>query len=703
MNKLYFLIPLFSITFVYPATAKEEFNVQKIISSADIIRNTYSNDACINLYQGNGVFGSSYSLTGLHIRPDAEEKLGKYGKTQFMNLAHWGRGKFAADYLLPLAKIYWEKDFYQLSDFQQHQSFYDGTITTQFKSVGKNYEVKTWYDPFEKNIAGILIRANDDSRNVIFDPCRALNVHYNQKVAQTVQFSENKGTWKVDITGLEHKTTLYLTTNATVTLVNNALSLKLRKGSNKIIISANTVTRTTLENSLKQTTKWWNTIWESSGCVRFPDQNANKMWVRSMALFLSSFGDDKKGLTPSMGLTGNGWPFSFPQDLFYVQPLMLSTGNLNISKSWIEYFSQTVQGMKDYTRRLFNTEGIFCPWDTPYGEYEGYHSPSPPNKYYYEIHNSGYLSRMTTETAAFINDSAWTTQYALPLIKGTAEFYKSFCRKESDGLWHLFIKPSMGQDENGGVDQKDYLCALYSAKYCFQQAIAHHLDKDGIYAKILDDGLAFDALKSKNGYYYTSGGSGEKDFGRQKHPVQLNELAYLPVNTAPSQPASIAYQQRYDLTINSKKPFFAGWTLGEFLLAGSRYGNSTEWLKDWDNLLKSNNIDPDWIQVYESSGAWKASFYSATNGLITQSLLNNVISDYYGKLEVAKCFPWEGEVLVKNIYSILGVKISGRITKGKASLHLTAWKDCKLQLNELEVSMKKGESKDFVLVLQRNQ
>lgn len=699
MNKLCFLILLFLITLRCQVAATEKFNVQNVISSADNIRNTYTNEASINLYQGNGVFGCSYSATGLHIRPDSEEKLGKYGKTQFMNLEHWGRGKYAADYLLPLAKIYWKKDFYQLSDFCQHQSVYDGTIKTQFKSAGKGYEIKTWFDPVEKNIAGIMIHADDESQNVIFDACRNLDVHYSQKVIQTAQFSEINGIWKVVVTGLGHESTLYLKTTAKVTLGNNTLNLKLRKGSNEILISANAPTSTTLESSLKQTIKWWNNKWESSGCIKFPDQNANKMWVRSMALFLSSFGDDKKGLTPSMGLTGNGWPFSFPQDLFYVQPLMLSTGNLNISKSWIEYFSKDIQGMRDYTRRLFNTEGIFCPWDTPYGEYEGYHSPSPPNKYYYEIHNSGYLSRMTSETAAFINDSAWTSQYAVPLLKGTAEFYKSFCKKEPDGMWHLFIKPSMGQDENGGVDQKDYLCALYSAKYCFQQAIAHHLDNDGSYAKILDDGLAFETLKSENGYYYTSGGSGDKDFGNQKHPVQLNELAYLPVNTAPSQPASIAYEQRYDLTINSKKSFFAGWTLGTFLLAGSRYGNSNEWLKDWDNLLKSNNIDSDWIQVYESSGAWKASFYSATNGLIAQSLLNNVISDYYGKLEVGKCFPWEGEVLVKNIYSILGVKINGRVTKGNAALNLTAWKDCKFQLNELEVSMRKGESKDFAFVL----
>ncbi|HZL09756.1 MAG TPA: hypothetical protein VFC65_07145 [Prolixibacteraceae bacterium] len=78
--------------------------------------------------------------------------------------------------------------------------------------------------------------------------------------------------------------------------------------------------------------------------------------------------------------------------------------------------------------------------------------------------------------------------------------------------------------------------------------------------------------------------------------------------------------------------------------------------KDWENLRKSDYVDPDWIQVYETSGVHKDSFYGITNGLITQSLLNNVVSDWFGKLEIAKCNPWKGKTYLKNIYSKLGVK-----------------------------------------------
>ena len=118
-----------------------------------------------------------------------------------------------------------------------------------------------------------------------------------------------------------------------------------------------------------------------------------------------------------------------------------------MAKSWIEYFSERIPGMKAYTKRLMNVDGIMAPWVFPLGDFEGYHNPSVPNKFYYEIHNSGYLARMTYETAVFVNDQSWTEKYAKPLISETAKFYKSIAKKGEDNLWHLSIKPSTGQDE----------------------------------------------------------------------------------------------------------------------------------------------------------------------------------------------------------------------------------------------------------------
>jgi hypothetical protein len=231
---------------------------------------------------------------------------------------------------------------------------------------------------------------------------------------------------------------------------------------------------------------------------------------------------------------------------------------------------------------------------------------------------------------------------------------------------------------------------LYSAKYCFQHAIEYGLDTDGSFQLILK-GLAFQGILSRQGFYYSCTGSGDVDFGKQKHPVQLNPLAYLPVETEISAPTRKAYDLRYEITSNAKAPFFHGWTLGEFLLAGSRYGNSQEWLKDWNNLRKSDYVDPEWIQVYETSQSYGMSFYNTTNGLIAQSISNNLICDWYGKLEIAKCNPWQGKALVNNIYSKLGVIINGTIDGKNADLSFTAWKDSEFELNGETIKLKKGE------------
>ncbi|TDW48153.1 hypothetical protein EV144_104440 [Flavobacterium sp. 270] len=666
--------------------------IEKAIRSTDVERKVFSDSAVINLYQGNGVFGTSYGALGLQIDPAKNAKLTKYGKTEYLNMNHFVRAKFGADYVIPLAKFYWEKDPEKITKYSQVQSFYDGTLSTQFEYEKNKVLVKTWFDPVDKNLAGLKINVTGKASNIIFKPSDILDVHYDQKLTQIAKITNENNQWKIELSCLNKKTIVYLKTNAAVKLQDNNLVLSLHSGENNILLSVGKSVAISAEKSLKQNIEWWNNKWQNMGIVIFPEIHAQQMWVRSMAQFLYSFNDEKLGLPPPMGFTGNHWSFGYPQDDSFVHTMLLSTGNIKMAKSWIEYFAERVSGMKAYTKRLMNVDGIMAPWVFPLGDFEGYHTPSVPNKFYYEIHNSGYFARMAYETAVFVNDQNWTQKNAKPIISETAKFYKNIAKKESDNLWHLSIQPSTGQDEKGGVDQDDYLCALYSAQYCMQKAIEYNLDEDGTYAKILSEGLAFPALKSQRGIYFSNKGRGESDFGKQKHPVQLNALAFLPVDNTVSDASKTAYDLRYDITMEAKKPYFFGWTLGEFLLAGSRMGNVSEWQKDWDNLTKADYVDKDWIQVYETSGVYKDAYYNITNGLITQSLLNNVVSDWYGKLEIAKCNPWKGKVFVKDIYSKLGITVNGEIEQTSASLVLKAWKDCEFDLQGEKISLKKNQT-----------
>jgi hypothetical protein len=74
-------------------------DIEKAIRSTDVERKVFADTAVINLYQGNGVFGTSYGALGLQIDPTKNTKLTKYGKTEYLNMNHFVRAKFAADYL----------------------------------------------------------------------------------------------------------------------------------------------------------------------------------------------------------------------------------------------------------------------------------------------------------------------------------------------------------------------------------------------------------------------------------------------------------------------------------------------------------------------------------------------------------------------------------------------------------------------------
>lgn len=689
---LYLLTIILPIAVITDCTGQTTTSrIKKAISAGDIVRTTYSDTAKINLYQGNGRFGSSYGSLGLHNNPHTTINNNRYGKTQYMHIDHWIRGKFNADYLVPLLKIYWQDEPKNSTNYLQRQAFYQGTVETRFETDLGKVKVETWFDEVDKDLSGIVIDLTGKTSEVVIEPLQTLTVHYSQQIEQKTTIIRHQNSIEIQLDCMGKKSSVFLSTTGDVRIKNNQLILTLHSGKNAIQLSYNKPVDVSWEMSKNRTAQWWQRTWAKSTNLMLPDKQAQRLWVSSMALILSTYSEDKKGFSPPMGFTGNGWPFAFPQDLSFIHTVLLKSGNLPIAKSWIEHFADNIEGMKSYTRRFYGVDGICSPWTFPYGSFTGYHDPSTPNKFYFEIHNSGYLCRMVCETDKYINDTTWTKKNAVDLIRQTALFYRNISKKGADGLWHLFVNPSMGQDEKGGFNQEDYLDALYSAKYCFQKAIEYKLDSDNMYKLILSDGFAFPTLISKEGFYHANKGVINERVGGQKHPVQLNSLTFLPVNETLKSTDSIAYQKRYSITLDANKPYFFGWTLGEFLLAGSRAGDVNGWKKDWNNLAKSDYIDTEWIQIYETSRAHSESFYSITNGLVIQSLFSNLVNDWYNKLEIAKCNPWKGNIYFTNLYSILGIKLTGKINGQTAYLQVTAWKDCRFTLGDKRIQMKKGQ------------
>jgi hypothetical protein len=691
-------------------------STQAFVEKGSIHTTTYRDTPSVGRYQGNGRFGSVFSRLGLHAHPDQRETEEQFGRTQLNHSRHWGRFHFysdkmqaqtSADYLLPTLWMYWERTPENVKDYVQTQSFWDGTLNTSFAhDADAHVALTSWFDPVDRDLMVLELDVSGTCPAIVLSPATDFSPYtfvFPGKVQQTCEVTERGDNWVItlrcDAATPAAVSTMYLQTNAKVEVVNGGVRILPIVGRNRVAISyGKPIDVAELAFSRERTARHWHKVWDNAASFDFPDKEHQQVWIRSHAYFMYSYNDDGISFGTTNGMTGNMFPMTFPQDMFYMHPVLLATGQIGTVKAWIERFSSQLADMQRYAKHLWpEVEGIFPAWELPFGDYEGYHQPSVPIIFCYEPHNVVSLTRMAHDMARLNDDPAWTSQHAVPLIRETALFYKSICRKESDGLWHTFVSPSVGQDERGGRHQKDYLCSLYSAKYAFQIAIEYGLDQDGSYQQILDDGLAFASLLDEQGFYYASAGAGQKDFGLQKHPVQLNGLAFLAIESEAIAPELIAHRLRYETTVGAKDPFFWGWTLGEFLLASSRAHDAAGWRKDWAQMQPAQYCDPDWIAINESSTHTTVPFYLPTHALVMQSLYSNVVCDFWGKLVIGGNHVYDEPVRFANFRSVLGVVVSGEVSSDGAQIELLAWKDCCVIVNDVAIELQREEPRNVTL------
>ena len=657
-------------------------NSQNCVRRGNILRNTPVPNG-VGCYQGNGRFGAVFGPWGLNRNPEEQKKNIWSGRSQFTHMGHWGRFRFVsssthqettADYLLPLFWLHWEKEPDAVSDYRQIQDFYDGTVQTVFSGEGMGkVSVLSWFDWEDKDLAGFRIETEKQAVLCLSAVDSFIPYPFLYKTPTEQQFAveETDGQWKITIacrdTINKASSQVYLKTTGHVEKSPQGLRIVLTPGRHRLFISYGKPVEMEAA-SFQRTVSAWHALWENSGLMEFSDDHPQQVFIRSLAYALCSYGDDCGAIQPTCGLTGNMFPFHFVQDMEYIAPALTMTGHGNIVRRWIEHFTGLIPDMRRYARRLWpETEGIYPPWELPYGDMEGYHTPVMPVLYCYEPHNVGYLCRMAAEASEEYGQAEWTKQYAEPLIRECAAFYRSAARRELDGHWHFAWVPSIGQDEAGGRNGKDYLCSLYSAAYCFQAAVRFGLDEQGQYQQMMKDGLAFPTLRTGDGIFHTA--LGAEDRGWQKHPIQLDGLSYMPVSSTPLPEERQAYAIRYDLTARAKEPFFFGWTLGEFLLAAANLGDIQGFRADWEKMRLSDYTDPEGVQFYETSGEAEKSYYITTHGLILQSLIRLYVNDYWGDLKMAACPVWDN-VTFRNIGTRLGKTVSGKWQNGECTYEI---------------------------------
>jgi len=688
-------IVMFGQPLVARANASESVDMPKLIARGDVERTNApkAGDIWVPLYQGNGRFGSCFGPWGLQCSPAVRDYTLRDCST-FTHLKHWVRAKFNADYLVPIGTIRWEEEPKQTNRYEQHQSFYDGTVQTQFSAAGYSVSMLSWFDPVHRDVVGFRIDVEGNCPTILFEPFAPdgpFKFKYDQQLQQSLTAGMENGVWKGVLRCLNRETPLMVRTSAGLEALPHGAKITLKPGRNDILITVGADTVASADESLQATTDWWHAIWKNCGWLDLPDETAHQVWVRSLAYIFCSHNDDGIGCSPPCGLASIGWQFPFPFDSGCRQPLLLWTGQTEVARAWLEFWHSRADGLKAYTRRLWGKDGMMLPHVFPYGSAEDFHSPTPPNRYYYPVYNAAHLTRIAHQTAVMVNDPEWTRKVAIPLIEGVARFYLSFAEKGKDGLWHFSITPSIGLDEHGMNDQPDYLCTLVSAEYAFRMTIEYGLDADHRMQAILSDGIAYKSLLAPEGMYYGNAGSGVKEFGWQKHPDQFAALVHIPLPHEADAPTVLSYQRRYEITKDASRPKFAGHTGGEFILASARMHDPAGWRKDWSGFERSQYCDPDWIQFYETSGEAKT-FYVTTHGLVAQSLLETVVSTWWGRLDLAACVPWPGTVRFGNIRTLLGVTVSGEVTDGRGQAVLTAWKDTSLKCQGRTITLRQGES-----------
>jgi acyl-coenzyme A synthetase/AMP-(fatty) acid ligase len=77
-------------------------------------------------------------------------------------------------------------------------------------------------------------------------------------------------------------------------------------------------------------------------------------------------------------------------------------------------------------------------------------------------------------------------------------------------------------------------------------------------------------------------------------------------------------------------------------------------------------VDPDWLQIFETSGSTGAPFYVTSHGLYLQALNDAFVSDYWGETEIGAACPaeWEGASFA-GLRTADGKTLSGELSGGK--------------------------------------
>ena len=682
----------------------------------NILRKTMpdrSDPGYVDMYLGNGRFGAVFDAYGfMNVErqrvseavvqlPDGTWRSASAPPvTAFMHTDHWVEGQYGLQGLVPLARLLLLNTPEKTDEYWQEHDIYHGQLRTFMRFSGIDWLTSAAFNPQERDIFALQVDYTATHElplpAIKLEAITETAAFYGTLVSgklRTGQFDPEGGTWLGNLRIANADTAIGLRAvceNGCVTLSTEpdgvTIHLSGSHGSFLLLVGVAAMKRAegmtaALQNVtdsswLQECTSAWELRRGTAG-IQIGNRRIQALFDRSVYAMLCSLAPDVSTLNHACGLTNYGWGWVgfCPQDCSYVFPMLLRLGYIDIAKAKIEFLRQCIPAARRGTRRIFRAEGVMWPWEHPVSPEFSLFPGAAPNWYQFEIHNSAYPARMAYETSLYVKDETWIRENAWPVVRESTRFYASIARKEPDsGKWSLFVNPSMGQDELGGMNDANFLCALVSAQYCFETALklvarlglAPSAEFEA-WGHILQDGLSYNRLfDEEQGIYRThehlAPGEG---LNQQKHPVQLNPLLFLPLEEGITPELSRAYDLRYELCIGVKDGLPQGWTYPAYLLAASRMGSAEGLLREMEQMEKAHNIDPDYIQIYEDAINRRGLYYITSMGLFMQAISGAMLSDFWGWTVVGSACPefW-GDVSFTSLWTQDGKVLSGQRTEG---------------------------------------
>lgn len=647
------------------------------LAPGDVHRTQFSLDA-LNIYLGSGRCGGCFDAYGLMNSGFAGRVKTGGTPTVLRHADFWHRGGGDnLDSWIPAARLAWAGELPAAPrTYAQSLTLFNGRLTTRLGWPGLDVEITTAFDPYHRDLLAVEIAYEaaqpDAMPDLVFAPEMAIKADGAELAVEAAAVAfEPGGLSALRLRAGTSDGFACLRAHSEAGEVRchaGAAGTELRfsgtRGRHLLLIALGSwARRAEIENSVHLSASFedfwranaasWERRWGNAS-LQLPDARYQALWARCAFQVLASYGPDPRSPAAPMGWSGVGWARHFPQDVSYIHPALLRMGHLDIARSWVEFYRGELETSRAATRRIYRAEdgapaaGTMWAWEFPIGPDSHILPNGASNPFQYEIHNAAYPARMAYETARQNGDAAWTREVAWPVVRESARFYASVLRRDG-ATWGLHVSPSMGQDEYGGENARNYLDALFSARYCLGIALdmlpdsGEALPEAGLWRTMLADGLAFERLRdSESGLLATCEPREKWRLGHQKHPVQLGPAVFLPQGQALTAEARRAFERREDLCTGVREGFYHGWTLAVHWLAASHLGDAAALEAELGKSPASRYVDADWLQIYESSGS--NPYYVTSAGLYLQALNDAFVSDYNDGLQLGAACPagWEG-------------------------------------------------------------